>query len=178
MHVEEAMQADPELLGALASLVPQLSSSSPAPAAEQIAAIVESSATRLLVARDAADAIVGILTLVVFTIPTGVRAIIEDVVVDNGARGQGVGAALVEAALATAASAGARTVDLTLATRSARTPIASTCAWGSSAGAPTSTVGRTRAERCLRGRPTGLTSCPLHGPAPRGGRSHCRVRTP
>lgn len=107
------MQADPELLGALASLVPQLSSSSPAPAAEQIAAIVESSATRLLVARDAADAIVGILTLVVFTIPTGVRAIIEDVVVDNGARGQGVGAALVEAALATAASAGARTVDLT-----------------------------------------------------------------
>jgi ribosomal protein S18 acetylase RimI-like enzyme len=53
------------------------------------------------------------LTLALFTIPTGTRAIIEDVVVDGAARGQGVGEALVRAAIDVAAAAGARTVDLT-----------------------------------------------------------------
>ena len=53
------------------------------------------------------------LTLVVFRIPTGVRAWIEDVVVDAAVRGRGVGEALSQAALTRAAAAGARTVDLT-----------------------------------------------------------------
>ena len=53
------------------------------------------------------------LTLATFVIPTGVRAWIEDVVVDESARGSGAGAALVEAALEHSAQAGARTVDLT-----------------------------------------------------------------
>lgn len=57
--------------------------------------------------------IVGALTLVVFSIPTGVRALVEDVVVDEPARGRGIGAALVEHALAAASRAGARSVDLT-----------------------------------------------------------------
>jgi ribosomal protein S18 acetylase RimI-like enzyme len=113
VRVEEATSVDGALLDALARLVPQLSSSSPVPGAEQLAAIVSSPATHLLVARDAGGTIVGTLTLAVFSIPTGVRAIIEDVVVDDGARGQGAGAALVEAALASAGAAGARTVDLT-----------------------------------------------------------------
>jgi ribosomal protein S18 acetylase RimI-like enzyme len=93
--------------------LPQLSSSAPPPTAYQLETIVESPASRLLVARDPSEHIVGSLTLVVFTIPTGVRAIIEDVVVDESARGQGVGAALVEAAVQRAAEAGARNVDLT-----------------------------------------------------------------
>jgi len=42
-----------------------------------------------------------------------VRAWIEDVVVDEAGRGQGVGAALVQAALERSAERGARTVDLT-----------------------------------------------------------------
>ena len=63
-------------------------------------------------ARDG-DRIVGMLTLAVFLIPTGVRAWIEDVVVDEAARGSGVAADLVEAALARSAALGARTVDLT-----------------------------------------------------------------
>lgn len=113
MRVEEATAVDAELLDALAALVPQLSSSSPPPEPERLATIVSSPGTHLLLARDPKGRIVGTLTLAVFTIPTGTRAIIEDVVVDSGARGQGVGAALVEAALATAESAGARTVDLT-----------------------------------------------------------------
>jgi ribosomal protein S18 acetylase RimI-like enzyme len=53
------------------------------------------------------------LTLAVFRIPTGVRAWIEDVVVDQSARGQGVGEALSRRALDLAAAAGARTVELT-----------------------------------------------------------------
>jgi ribosomal protein S18 acetylase RimI-like enzyme len=57
--------------------------------------------------------IVGMLTLVAFEIPTSVRAWIEDVVVDGSARGSGVAAALVDAALVRSAELGARTVDLT-----------------------------------------------------------------
>jgi len=57
--------------------------------------------------------IVGLLTLVVFRIPTGVRAWIEDVVVDESARGHGVGEALNRAALDDARRNGAKTVDLT-----------------------------------------------------------------
>ncbi len=113
MTVDEATVVTDELLEAMATLVPQLSSSSPPPGAPQLEAITASPATQLLVARDTAGTIVGTLTLVLFTIPTGNRAIIEDVVVDGGARGMGAGAALVEAALSRAASAGARTVDLT-----------------------------------------------------------------
>ncbi|MCO1577604.1 GNAT family N-acetyltransferase [Crossiella sp. SN42] len=57
--------------------------------------------------------IVGTLTLVMFPVPSGLRARIEDVVVDEAARGRRVGAALTEAALRIAREAGARTVDLT-----------------------------------------------------------------
>ena len=73
----------------------------------------ENSFLKLLVARDDSAAIVGSLTLVLFRIPTAVRAWIEDVVVDESARGRGVASALVNRALEQAAVAGARTVDLT-----------------------------------------------------------------
>ena len=76
--------------------------------------MVASPATTLFVAREGDDGpIVGILTLIVFRIPSGVRAWIEDVIVSEAARGQGCGEALNRAALAAAAAAGARTVDLT-----------------------------------------------------------------
>ena len=66
-----------------------------------------------MVARDAAGQIVGTLTLVIFPIPTGIRAWVEDVIVDEEARGAGIGAALTQEALRLARAAGARTVDLT-----------------------------------------------------------------
>ena len=117
IQVTEVADVTPELLEAFDRLTPQLSSSSPPPTSGELAEIVESPATVLLVAIDTdrlgADAIVGSMTLALFRIPTGLRAWIEDVVVDEVARGSGVGAALNVRALEIAAARGARSVDLT-----------------------------------------------------------------
>jgi ribosomal protein S18 acetylase RimI-like enzyme len=111
--VTEATEVDDELVEAFARLVPQLSSSSPPPDRHQLADIVASEASILFVARDPSGRIVGSLTLAVFRVPTGLLSWIEDVVVDEAARGSGAGAALVRAALDRAAAVGAKSVDLT-----------------------------------------------------------------
>lgn len=114
MVIEEATEVTSELVAAFARLAPQLSRSSPAPGAQELSQIVRSPATVLLVARHGdPPQIVGTLTLVVFRIPTGLRAWVEDVVVDGSVRGQGVGGALTREAVRRAEAAGARTVDLT-----------------------------------------------------------------
>jgi ribosomal protein S18 acetylase RimI-like enzyme len=115
IEVREATEVTPDLVAAFERLTPQLSSSAPAPTSGELAEIVASPATVLLLATDPArgDEIVGSMTLVLFRIPTGMRAWIEDVVVDAEARGAGVGAALNRRALQIAADRGARTVDLT-----------------------------------------------------------------
>ena len=112
--IERAAGVDEELVSAFRRLVPQLSSSAPAPTADQLREMIESPCTTVLLARARAGGdIVGSLTLVVFRIPTGVRAWIEDVVVDSSARGKGVGEALSREALRLAVEKGARTVELT-----------------------------------------------------------------
>jgi ribosomal protein S18 acetylase RimI-like enzyme len=111
--VTEATEATPELLEALHRLVPQLSSSASPLTPDELAAIVGSDASILLVARDGAGRIVGTLSLIVFRAPTGLRAWIEDVVVGDDTRGLGVGSALVQAGIARARGIGAQTVDLT-----------------------------------------------------------------
>jgi ribosomal protein S18 acetylase RimI-like enzyme len=111
--VEEATAVTDELRAAMERLVPQLSRSATAPDERELGEIVASPACILLVARGGDGAIVGSLTLVVFRIPTGLRAWIEDVVVDEEARGRGVGEALNREALRRATATGARTVDLT-----------------------------------------------------------------
>jgi ribosomal protein S18 acetylase RimI-like enzyme len=117
VEITEAAEVTPELVAAWQRLVGQLSRSAPPPDEEALGDIVNSPATVLLVATDdtrqGADAIVGSLTLVLFRIPTGLRAWIEDVVVDDRARGQGVGEALNRHALDLAEGWGARSVDLT-----------------------------------------------------------------
>lgn len=110
--IEIATESTPELVEAMARLIPQLSKSSPAPTHEVLQEITTSEASVFFVAR-LDGRIVGSLTLVLFRIPTGFRAWIEDVVVDGGARGTGVGALLNQAALDEARRRGARTVDLT-----------------------------------------------------------------
>ena len=83
MLIEECAAVSDELVAAMERRVPQLSRSSPPPSAEQLGAIVDNDACHLLLARDDDGAILGSMTLVVFPIPTGVRAWIEDVVVDG-----------------------------------------------------------------------------------------------
>ncbi len=111
--VDEALEVDEELVEALARLIPQLSSSSPPPGRDELGEIVASAASELLVARGDDGSIVGSLTLAIFQVPTGLRAWIEDVVVDETARGAGVGEALVVEAVKRAQGRGARSVDLT-----------------------------------------------------------------
>ena len=113
VRVVECAAVDDELVSAMERLIPQLSSSSPPPGRSELQAIVDSDACHLLLAIGDDGRILGSMTLVVFPIPTGVRAWIEDVVVDGDARGMGVGEALNLRALDLAAELGAKTVDLT-----------------------------------------------------------------
>jgi ribosomal protein S18 acetylase RimI-like enzyme len=112
IQVAPVVSASAEVLDACHRLIPQLSSSSLPLTLSELEEIVDGNSTVLFAARHNGD-IVGLLTLAVFRIPTGVRAWIEDVVVDELARGSGVGEALSRAALAEAARRGAKTVELT-----------------------------------------------------------------
>jgi ribosomal protein S18 acetylase RimI-like enzyme len=112
VDVEVVHAVTDEIVEAFGRLLPQLSRSAEPPDELALRALVEWPGNRVLVAR-AGGEIVGALTLVVFPIPTGLRAWIEDVVVDEAARGQGAGAALTREAVLLAREAGARTVDLT-----------------------------------------------------------------
>jgi ribosomal protein S18 acetylase RimI-like enzyme len=117
VSVSEAHEVGLDLVSAFARLVPQLSSSSPPPDADQLAEMLAHPGTTVFVAKsDDEGLIVGTLTLVTFRIPTGLRAWIEDVVVDGEAvRGKGwrTGEALTTAAIDKARELGCKTVDLT-----------------------------------------------------------------
>jgi ribosomal protein S18 acetylase RimI-like enzyme len=115
IDVVAATRADDELVDAFTRLLPQLSRSSAVPSREALGEIVAAPCNTVLVARDRRreGRIVGALTLVVFRIPTGIRAWIEDVVVDESMRGRGVGEALSREAMRLAIARGARTVELT-----------------------------------------------------------------
>ncbi|MDG4864705.1 GNAT family N-acetyltransferase, partial [Streptomyces sp. T-3] len=96
--VEVVRQASDELVDALAGLLPQLSTSAAPLDFAAIDRLARSEATTLLVARVEGE-IVGTLSLVLFSVPAGLRARVEDVVVDSAARGHGVAAALTGEAL-------------------------------------------------------------------------------
>jgi len=112
MEVVEITEHSQDFVNVLQRLLPQLSRSAAPPTAELTRKIIESDSSRLLIAREG-DTILGMLTIVIFPIPSGVRAWIEDVVVDEAGRGKGVGEALNQHALKLAKNEGARTVDLT-----------------------------------------------------------------
>ena len=112
MVIEELLETGEEALSQLNELIPQLSRSASPLTEEALGRIVSDPDVHLFVARHDGRT-VGSLTLVIFPIPTGSRAIIEDVVVDGAARGSSIGEKLVSHALAVAANAGSRTVDLT-----------------------------------------------------------------
>ncbi|HVV22270.1 MAG TPA: GNAT family N-acetyltransferase [Pseudonocardiaceae bacterium] len=101
-----------EVVEAFGRLLPQLTRTAPVPDREALGRLVACESNTVLVARND-DGIVGTLTLVLVPLPTGLRAHIEDVVVDGAARGQGVGEVLTLEAIRLARAAGSRTVDLT-----------------------------------------------------------------
>jgi len=112
ISIEIATHATDELLTSLNQLVPQLSSSASPLTSVDVEALIANPAVSVLIAKNEGT-IVGTLTLVVFPIPSSLRAWIEDVVVDEGARGLGAGVALTEAAIAESKRRGARSIDLT-----------------------------------------------------------------
>jgi ribosomal protein S18 acetylase RimI-like enzyme len=112
IQVDIAREADQELVDAFHRILPQLSRAAAPLDLAAVARILGCDANTVLVARSAGT-IVGSLTLVMYPVPSGLRARIEDVVVDHAARGHGVAGLLTREALRLAREAGARTVDLT-----------------------------------------------------------------
>jgi ribosomal protein S18 acetylase RimI-like enzyme len=113
MQIEIAAQATEELWDAFQRLVPQLTSNNPPPSRDDLAALVKSEASTLILARADDGLIIGAANVAVYRVPTGIRAIIEDVIVDESARGQGIGEALVRRCLEIAREKGASGVSLT-----------------------------------------------------------------
>jgi ribosomal protein S18 acetylase RimI-like enzyme len=112
VQVEVLDKVTGEVVDAFGRLLPQLSRSAPPLGPDALDALIGCPANTVLIARSA-GAIAGTLTLVMFPLPSGLRAWIEDVVVDESARRQGIAEALTLEALRQAQEAGARTVDLT-----------------------------------------------------------------
>lgn len=112
MQINEVTTVTPELMSAVKRLVPQLTVRQP-PGKAELEALVHSDSSKLVVAMDDDDQIVGMACVTVYRVPTGIRAIIEDVVVDAAARGQGIGEALTRRCLNIARAKGAANVTLT-----------------------------------------------------------------
>ena len=112
MKIEELTDFSTQALDAVNGLLPQLSSSSAVLDESDLRNIINSESTKLFLASDE-DGVFGMLSLVLFRIPTGRKAWVEDVVVDEKARGRGVGKLLTEHAVSVAREHGAHSVDLT-----------------------------------------------------------------
>ena len=113
MQIEQATIVTEELWDAFQRLVPQLTSNNPPPTRDDLAALVKSESSTLIVARADNGSIIGAACVTVYRVPTGVRAVIEDVIVDESARGQGIGEALIQRCLDIAREKGAGGVSLT-----------------------------------------------------------------
>ena len=111
-EISIANTVDNALVEAFDRLIPQLSASSPPPGRAGLQAIVGNPNSVLFVAT-LDGSIVGSLTLAFYMIPTGLKAWIEDVVVDESASRQGIGEALNQAALDEARRRGSKDVSLT-----------------------------------------------------------------
>jgi len=115
MYIGVVSEATQELCEALQRLIPQLGAHKAPPTLEDLRALIRSEASRLLVARDPDESgpIAGVLCLTVYRVPTGLRSIIEDVIVDESMRGRGIGEALMRHAMELARASGAEGVSLT-----------------------------------------------------------------
>ena len=115
MHIKRVAEVTEEIHESLQRLIPQLGVHKVAPTREELRDLVTSESSALLVAHDPDESgpIVGILCLTVYRVPTGLRSIIEDVVVDGSARRRGIGEALMKTAIELARESGAEGISLT-----------------------------------------------------------------
>lgn len=115
MYIEKASQLTEEIFDAVRRLVPFLGTHKPTPSRADLTLLLDSGTSMLLLARfPASDSpIAGMLTISIYRVPTGVRSIVEDVVVDTAFRGKGIAKALMQSAIEIAREAGANGVALT-----------------------------------------------------------------
>ena len=115
MYIEKASEITEELYRALQRLIPQLTINNAAPGWDELTDLVNSASSTLLIARhpDEKGDIAGILTLTIYRVPTGIRSVVEDVVVDEKTRRLGIGEALLRRAIEMAREAGASGISLT-----------------------------------------------------------------
>jgi GNAT superfamily N-acetyltransferase len=115
MHIEPVNECTDEIFDALLRLIPHIGSHKALPTRDEIVSLINSEASRLWVARhpDLTGTIAGMLTIAVYRVPTGLRSIAEDVVVDPNFRRLGIARALLQTAIDFAREAGANGVALT-----------------------------------------------------------------
>ena len=111
MRVERVREATPEVLAALGRLLPQLNGNLPVPDMARLERLIADPDVTLLLAREGEDTL-GTTTVIVYTTPFWIKARLDEVVVDAGARGKGVGEALVEEALRVGRERGAQVAEL------------------------------------------------------------------
>jgi GNAT superfamily N-acetyltransferase len=114
LRVQAVDGVGPEVEAAVQRLMPQLRRGAVVPTSETLAEVMADPATTVLAACRG-DSIVGLAVVAVYRRLSGLAAHLHDVVVDDAARGQGVGAALVEAAIEVARQRGAYSLELTSA---------------------------------------------------------------
>ncbi len=113
MKIREISRYSDKVYGALIKLIPQLGPDTVVPDRGYFKTVVESRSTHFFILELDNNEIAGILSLCIYPIPTGIKAWIEDVVVDESSRGRGYGRALMQGAIEYARSKGAKAVELT-----------------------------------------------------------------
>jgi ribosomal protein S18 acetylase RimI-like enzyme len=113
INISELTETSSSVLQSINELLPQLSSSAQVISMDRLSELVESDNTIIFIGTDESGQILGMLSLIVMKIPTGNKAWIEDVVVDQSARGKGMGKALMNHALEKAKELAVKSVDLT-----------------------------------------------------------------
>ena len=114
MFIGKVSEVTEELYNAVKSLIPQLGVHKVCPTWAELNALVCAESATLLIARypDEASEIAGMLTLTVYRVPTGMRSIVEDVIVDEKLRRRGIAEALMRRAIGLAGQAGASVLTL------------------------------------------------------------------
>lgn len=113
--IQKPTQMDEDLYASILHLLPQLNARLPIPTYAEVTDLIISNSSTLIVARypSITSPIVGMVTVVIIRVPSGIHALIEDMVVDHELRNKGIGQGLLKEALQTALRAGANGVMLT-----------------------------------------------------------------